>query len=141
MTSMTENSWWGSLLPYQRSALEHVHARAARASSRARDKTRSILARAALNESVYDDALESLQTHARVALHFHPERIDRTGRSVAEGLLHDGVYRSQFETGLSSGSPTAFPGGERDEWEVRLFGGAYHACDALASGRPKYGAL
>jgi hypothetical protein len=118
-----------------------VHSRAARASSKARDEICSLLARAALNESVYDDALESLHTHARVALHFHPERVDRTGRSVAEGLLHDGIYRSQFETGLSSGSPTAFPGGERDEWEMRLFGGIYHASDELVSGRPKYGAL
>ena len=51
------------------------------------------------------------------------------------------MYRNQFETGLSSGSPTAFPGGERDLWERRLFGGAYHAEGVLDSERPKYGAL
>jgi hypothetical protein len=141
MTSMTESPWWGNLLPFQRSALEHVRARAVERSSKARASICSILGRTALNENVYNDALENLYTHARVALHFHPERVDRTGRSVAEGLLHDGVYRSQFETGLSSGSPTAFPGGERDAWEMRVFGGAYHGSDALASGRPKYGAL
>jgi hypothetical protein len=60
---------------------------------------------------------------------------------VAEGLLQEGLYKSQFETGLSSGSPSAFPGGERDLWERRLFGGAYNVDDALAPGRPKYGAL
>jgi hypothetical protein len=60
---------------------------------------------------------------------------------VAESLLRDGVYRNQYETGLSSGSPTAFPGGERDIWERTLFGGAYHAEGVLASERPKYGSL
>jgi hypothetical protein len=60
---------------------------------------------------------------------------------VAQGLLADGTYRSQFETGLSSGSRTAHPGGERDEWERVLFGGAYHAPGVSAAERPCYGAL
>jgi hypothetical protein len=60
---------------------------------------------------------------------------------VAESLLADGVYRNQFETGLSSGSPTAFPGGERDSWERTLFGGAYHNDGVIPSERPKYGSL
>src|SRR3712207_7188489 len=55
--------------------------------------------------------------------------LSRSGSTVAEGLLADGVYRTQFETGLSGGSTTAFAGGERDEWERRLFGGAYHRPD------------
>src|SRR5262249_8577315 len=93
------------------------------------------------HESVYDDAIESVRAHARVGLHFHPERLSRTRRTVAEGLLQTGVYQSQFETGLSSGSPSAFPGGERDLWERRLFGVDYHGGDAVAAGRPKYGAL
>src|SRR5262245_14674258 len=126
MTSRSENTAWSSLLPYQRSALEHVHGRAVMRSSKARDDICSILDKAGLNQSVYDDALENLRAHARIALHFHPDRVGRAGSSAAEGLLHDGVYRSQYETGLSSGSPTAFPGGERDEWEMRLFGGAYN---------------
>jgi len=61
--------------------------------------------------------------------------------TVAEGLLRHGQYRSQFETGLSSGSTTAHPGGPRDEWERALFGGAYHSQGATVSDRPKYGAL
>jgi hypothetical protein len=137
----SENTPWGNLLPYQRSALEHIHQRAVRVSPSAREHIRSVLERAGLNESVYDDALMSLYTNGRVALHFHPERLARNGRSVAESLLESGLYRSQFETGLSSGSPTAFPGGERDLWEDVLFGGAYHTADVLAAGRPKYGAF
>jgi hypothetical protein len=61
--------------------------------------------------------------------------------TVAEALLSDGRYRNQFETGLSSGSRSAFPGGPRDEWERRLFGGAYHEAGVEPSERPKYGAL
>jgi Protein of unknown function (DUF3626) len=141
MAAIREDSRWRSLLPYQRKALEHIQEFAARVSPGARDSISCILERAGLNESVYDDALKSVRTHARIGLHFHPERLSRTGTSVADGLLQGGVYKSQFETGLSSGSPSAFAGGERDLWEERLFGGAYHVTDALASSRPKYGAL
>jgi len=61
--------------------------------------------------------------------------------TVCEGFLRDGLYRNQFETGLSSGSPSGFAGGERDLWEERLFGGAYHSQGVQAADRPKYGAL
>ena len=74
-------------------------------------------------------------------VHFHPDRFGGKPTNVADSLLVEGVYRNQFETGLSSGSPTAFPGGERDEWEHTLFGGAYHTEGVLASERPKYGSL
>ncbi|MGI5499449.1 DUF3626 domain-containing protein [Lentzea sp. CA-135723] len=69
----------------------------------------------------------------RVTLNFHP------GRGVLDRLTRDGVYRSQFETGTSNGGLTAHPGGDRWEWESRLFGGAYDL--AAPSARPKYGAL
>ena len=55
-------------------------------------------------------------------LHFHPDRFGRKPVSAAESLLSEGVYRNQFETGLSSGSTTGFPDGERDIWERALFG-------------------
>jgi hypothetical protein len=76
-----------------------------------------------------------------VVLHFHPDRLGLKRLSVAECLLEDGQYRNQFETGLSSGSRTAFPGGSRDRWEQELFDGAYHGPEAGIGERPKYGAL
>jgi hypothetical protein len=85
--------------------------------------------------------MELVRQHARIVLHFHPDRFAGKSTNVAESLLVEGVYRNQFETGLSSGSPTAFPGGERDNWERKLFGGAYHTQGVLASERPKYGSL
>jgi hypothetical protein len=67
--------------------------------------------------------------------------MDSRTRTVVEGLLDDGVYRNQFETGLSSGSVSASAGGARDSWERDLFGGAYHSSDVAGFERPKYGAL
>ena len=61
--------------------------------------------------------------------------------TVAEGLLKEGVYRNQFETGLSTGLLSPFRGSPRDSWENRLFGGAYHAGGVTDSERPKYGVL
>lgn len=78
---------------------------------------------------------------AQVAVHFHPDRVSRSGLTVAQGLLRDGAFRTQFETGLSAGSLTAYPGGDRDRWEEHLFGGAYHREGVGLDERPKYGAL
>jgi len=138
---MIENPRSGHLLPYQRKALEHIRTLATRESLTAGDDISAVLERAGLNESAYEDAIESVRSHGRVGLHFHPERLTRSGVTVADGLLRTGIYKSQFETGLSGGSPSAFPGGGRDLWESQLFGGAYQEPGASHAGRPKYGAL
>ena len=74
--------------------------------------------------------------HARITVSFHPDRLvgDAT---VAQVLARDMIYRSQFETGISNGGLTAYPGGDRDRWEQRMFAGAYPS--ASAAGRPVYG--
>ena len=74
----------------------------------------------------------------RVTVQFQPDRVVE-GHTVLEGLRRDGVYRSQFETGVSSGGLTAHPGGDRWSWESRLFGAAYD--DAPPAARPRYGSL
>jgi hypothetical protein len=75
---------------------------------------------------------------ASVTVSFHPDRLLADGSTVAERLAAEGVYRSQFETRISNGGLTAFPGGDRDVWERRMFGGAY---EGAVAGRPVYGAL
>ena len=85
--------------------------------------------------------IEGLHRRARLTLNFHPDRLDSQGRTVAAGLLADGRYRSQFETGISSGGRTAVPGGPRTRWETTLFGGAYDFEDGASPVRPTYGAL
>lgn len=93
------------------------------------------------SRATYVAAMERLRSDGRVALAFHPERVTRSSGTVVDGLLSDGVYRNQFETNLSGGSNSAYAGGRRDEWERRLFGGAYHANGVDFGQRPKYGAL
>jgi hypothetical protein len=125
----------------QRAAWEHVSKTVAARRPGARSRIASTLASAGCSPSTFDAALESVRQHARVVVHFHPDRIGARPVTVAEALLEDGRYRSQFETGSSSGSLTGFPGGKRDAWENELFGGAYHRPNVSIGDRPKYGVL
>jgi hypothetical protein len=125
----------------QRAALSHADTAARRSEVATHARVRSLLHSADCAFADYDKAMQCIRAHARVVVHFHPDRLARKGKTVAECLLEDGIYRNQFETGLSSGSLSAFPGGERDGWENTLFGGAYHAEGVGSSERPKYGSL
>lgn len=79
-----------------------------------------------------------LEPGLRVTLNFHPDR--RAGStSVLDALAQQGVYTSQFVTGISNGGLTAHPGGDRWRWESRIFGRAYD--EAPPHERPVYGAL
>ncbi|MGG3280122.1 DUF3626 domain-containing protein [Paenibacillus solani] len=89
----------------------------------------------------FEDARTKIFLNARVALHFHPDRPNANNKSVAESLLQQGLYKSQFETQISNGSVSAYPGGARDLWEKKLFCGAYQLDGVTDSQRPKYGAL
>ncbi|WP_412543845.1 DUF3626 domain-containing protein [Longispora sp. K20-0274] len=109
----------------QRAALDHVRSTVRR--DRALPDSAALLA--------------AVRAHGRITLNFHPDRLLADGRTVAEGLASDGRYRSQFETGVSNGGLTAYPGGDRDRWEERLFGGAYQAPGVRVADRPTYGAL
>lgn len=123
-------------------AVAHVAERASTRSDTAKATIARILARHGYPESRGHALVATLAEHARVTLNFHPDRLRVDGVTVVEGLFHDGRYRSQFDTGVTNGSPTAFPGGARDTWEESLFGGAYHAGNASVEGeRPKYGAF
>jgi hypothetical protein len=79
-----------------------------------------------------------LDPSLRVTLHFHPDRF-RGEVDILTALAADGIYRSQFETGISSGWLDPTPGGSRWRWESHIFAGAYD--NAPAAERPKYGAL
>ena len=99
----------------------------------------AVRARGGRPDGALAEVVEAIGDHAYVTLNFHPYRRLADGRSVAQGLLDDGVYRGQFETKISNGSATAFPGGLRYGWEDSLFSGAYR--DSSSADRPKYGAL
>ena len=125
----------------QEHAVAHVRAEAKARRQEARERIDEILRMSNVTWAAYEEALAQVRARARVALHFHPDRPDAGGRSVAAGLLETGTYRSQFETLLSNGHVAPFAGGPRDEWERRLFGGAYQLEGTASAHRPKYGAL
>jgi hypothetical protein len=122
----------------QDDALRFVRERAALARDQQRAELAALVARAGVGE--VSALANAMRAHARVALAFHPDRPLADGSTVVERLLHEGCYRGQFETGISSGSRSAFPGGERHRWESALFGGAYDRGAAPAE-RPRYGGL
>lgn len=125
----------------QNLAIQYVHSNALNKQSQAAERIGEILVNASISSANMSSMITSIRNHAQVTLNFHPDRVLPTGLTVAEGLLGDGIYRGQFETSVSNGSRTAFPGGERDHWEELLFGQAYHRPDVRNEERPKYGGL
>ena len=100
-----------------------------------------ILRMSNVSEEEYAKAMSNLQEKSRIAVHFHPDRLDNNLDSVIENLLIEGRYKSQFETLISNGGVSAKPGGDRDIWEQKLFNEAYTFEKSEAKDRPKYGAL
>ena len=81
------------------------------------------------------------QDAGRATLNFHPDRLSRSGRTVAAGLAADGAYRSQWITGISAGSRSAIRGGERHRFERDFFAGAYGDVHPSAGEHPVYGSF
>jgi hypothetical protein len=130
-----------SLTTSQAAALDHIRQYADTRRAVANSSIAHMLKMSNLGQDVFESAVSKMKSHARVALHFHPDRLDFKLHSVAEDLLASGIYKSQFETKLSNGSVSAHPGGERDLWEQKIFGGHYTFEKASVAERPKYGAL
>ncbi|WP_314094614.1 DUF3626 domain-containing protein [Microbacterium foliorum] len=74
----------------------------------------------------------------RILLHFHPDWPYRSA-TVIDAMVASGRYLSQFHTGTSNGGLTAHRGGDRWNWESRLFKRRYDL--ASADTRPVYGAV
>lgn len=125
----------------QHLAIEHITQYARTRKCEAQKSIKEVLQMSNLPWNTFEDAVTKLLSNARVALHFHPDRPITDMKSVAQALLEQGIYKSQFETLISNGSVSAYPGGARDLWEKKMFGGAYQLDGVTNSQRPKYGAL
>lgn len=125
----------------QLAALEYIKKYAGRRKFKAKQSIDQVLQMSNIDPKTFEDGVAKVKTHAKVGLHFHPDRPDPTMKTVAEALLKQGIYKNQFDTLISNGSVSAYPGGERDMWEKKIFGGAYQSEDSTTSQRPKYGAL
>lgn len=130
-----------SLTTAQKRALDNINSYARKRQTHAQREIDHVLRMTNITPSHFQEAAHQIQAYARIGLHFHPDRPRPNGKTVAEGLLEDGVYKSQFETLLSNGSVSAYPGGHRDLWEQKIFFDAYHMEEVDNSERPKYGAL
>ncbi len=122
-----------------RRALAHVRAHAHHERPRHRARIARVLASSDAHGDL--DALLAAVRAAALTINFHPDRLFADRRSVAHALYEEGVYRGQFETSISNGGLTAYPGGDRDRWEKALFGAAYQAPGVHERERPKYGGL
>lgn len=131
----------GKLYRSQQLALDYITNYARNHDHEAKEIIHHILKMSNIPSDVFNMAVLNLKNNARIGIHFHPDRPDSTMKSVAEALLEQGIYKSQFETLISNGSVSALPGGERDLWEKRMFGGAYQTEGTTIHQRPKYGAL
>lgn len=120
-------------------ALGHVRAVVDGRADEAHERIAAVLDRAGVD--LDPDVLSRGAVAHPIGLNFHPDRLAVDGRLVARALLDDGVYRSQFVTGISNGGLSAHPGGDRDRWEERLFGGAYQHPGTTPEDRPVYGGL
>ncbi len=129
-----------ALTAAQQAAIAHIETHALARRESAQRLVQHVRKMSNVSSKDLEEAIGQLETHARVGLHFHPDRLDPVRRSVAGALLEDGLYQSQFVTRLSNGKLSPDPGGPRDIWENRLFGGAYGPGTERAE-RPKYGAL
>ena len=122
-------------------ALENITSYARNHRDEAKETINHVLKMSNISNELFENAVDKIKAHAKIGLHFHPDRSNSNMKIVAESLLEQGIYKSQFETFISNGSTSAYPGGERDLWEKRIFGGAYQLDGTTNNQRPKYGAL
>ncbi|CAJ1437509.1 unnamed protein product [Effrenium voratum] len=119
------------LAPCQRAALQHVRANASASHEAALPAVRERFGKLGYSEAELQACLGWIQDLAPTVVHIH---IDRVGRFMET----DEYYRSQFETGTSSGALDS-KNAIRQRWEMDLFGGSYENCKPFE--RCKYGAL
>jgi len=137
------------LHPFQAAAIANIKAQAVALRPDALDTISHIFRMSNVPIETLNEVRQAIAHQARIALHFHPDRPSRSGQTVVEALLEDGMYRNQFETGISNGLVATQLGGPRDDWERNLFRGAYHGSSITDTAenvfnpalRPKYGAL
>ncbi|MCM3077943.1 DUF3626 domain-containing protein [Brevibacillus invocatus] len=68
-------------------ALEHITYYAKKYKEEAQQTIRHVLGMSNISRQTYDVAIIKVKSHARIALHFHPDRPDPNMVCVAEALL------------------------------------------------------
>ena len=146
----------------QRQVLADVKAKAKTRSDAARADLLALAERNGFSSADVDKALAYIANEAPVTINFHPDKalhqqtraygrdatdmkyevaVDRLTSKLIDAFMVDGHYKNQFETGITSGSSSAYPGGSRDRWEKTIFEEGYHGHSLIPAERPKYGAM
>lgn len=149
----------------QQAVLADVKTKAAGRSDAARAALLQVAQRNGYSEAEVDQALAYIKDKAPVTINFHPDKalkqqtsagygrtgaaadmkyevaVDRETSRLVDAFMVDGHYKNQFETGITSGSNSAYPGGSRDRWEETIFEKGYHGHTLIPAERPKYGAM
>lgn len=86
-----ESQFTEELSESQLSALEYVTNYARTRKSEAVQTIHEILQMSNVDREEFEDAVVKIKSHAKIALHFHPDRLDPVKKSVAEALLEQGV--------------------------------------------------
>ena len=126
---------------YNQLAIDYIENYSKERIEQATDIIDNICEMSNISKSNLANTTRLISDKARIAIHFHPYRLDSSSKSVLELLHQEGQYKSQFETKISNGSLTAYIGGKRDLWENVLFGQVFSSNNIGLSDRPKYGAL
>jgi hypothetical protein len=124
----------------QQTAIQNVKAKAQANQQGASTKISNILKKYKIDTDVAT-LIEKVRHTGVITINFHPDRLCSDGRSVAAALYEDGIFRTQFETGISNGGLNRIVGGQRDLWEEQLWGDVYLADGVSLSERPRYGGL
>jgi Protein of unknown function (DUF3626) len=145
----------------QRAVVADVRAKSKERSAAARASLLELAKRSGFSEEDVDRVLAFIEKEAPVTVNFNPDKAlrqvtqPRTGAAndhtynvavdrnafLIDAFLVDDQYKNQFETGITSGSSSAYAGGSRDKWEETIFEKGYHGHPLLPQERPKYGAL
>ena len=78
-------------------ALENITKYARSRKYEAQQSIKEVLQMSNIDQKTFEDDVTKVKTHAKVGLHFHPDRTDPTMKTVAEALLEQGIYKSQFD--------------------------------------------
>ncbi len=145
----------------QRTVLADVKTKAVQRSQSAMAQLIQKASALGFSEADVHTCLDYVKNSAPITINFNPDKaltlqthsyggakslgyevsVDRATSRVIDALTVDGHYKNQFETGITSGSNSAYPGGSRDNWEKTIFEGEYHHHELIPSERPKYGGL
>jgi hypothetical protein len=129
------------LLPYEIEAIDFINTNSKSNESLNKNYIQRLLNDNSVDDIETDKLINNIFQYSYITVNFHPDRISSNGDLIIESILKEGKYYSQFKTGTTNGSKTAYPGGERDLWEKELFGGFYHTTETDCDRRVKYGSL